>query len=106
MSVSERNRKVAKSRGKKWRENIIAGRHAASMAPSALRMWRIKSSMSQYLVAKKLGLSGPTYAAIELGKRMISEERARKMVTVSGKSMALLFKKVADDKYTVKKEAR
>lgn len=52
------------------------------MIGTFIKRMRVENSLSQTFVAKKLGLSRPTYMAIEAGKRQITIEEATKIANL------------------------
>ena len=76
MNQNPNNQLISKKRGKKWKENLVAGRMEVQTRPSYLRIIRAKYKHPQVQVAKKLSLTPSTYAAIERGKRTVGEEKA------------------------------
>lgn len=52
------------------------------MIGNFIKRMRVENSLSQTFVAKKLGLSRPTYMAIEAGKRQITIEEATKIANL------------------------
>jgi transcriptional regulator with XRE-family HTH domain len=64
--------KKTNKRSEKWRKSLAKGRHEAQIAPSVLRLVRLKKNVNQSVLAKKSGLSQGTFCGIERGKRPLS----------------------------------
>lgn len=80
------NKKVAKSRGARWHKNMLEGRIKAELHPSKLRMARLSKGLMQNDVAKVLGLTRPTYAAVEKGSRGIKANMLKKIEKYFGRT--------------------
>lgn len=97
------NQKVAANRGKSWRNSLLSGRLEANLRPSAIRLARIKKTLSQSDVAKSLSLTYATYGAIETGKRTVKEERARKISELLGLNFKKAFTSIGEGKFVASK---
>ena len=69
MASLKGNRKIAKRRGKTWRNKLVKGKREAKLKPSNLYLLRTEQGFSQSDIANSLGISLATYGAIERGKR-------------------------------------
>lgn len=69
MASLKGNKKVAKKRGKNWRNKLVLGKREAKLKPSNLYLERTKTGLSQSDIADSMGVSLATYGAIERGKR-------------------------------------
>jgi len=98
------NQKVAANRGKSWRNALLSGRLEAARNPSAIRLARIKKSLSQAEVAKSISLTYATYGAIESGRRPVKEDRAKKISDILGLNFKRAFTIMGEGKYVARKE--
>jgi len=87
------NSKVAKTRGKAWREKLVAGRLDAALHPSKLKLMRVQKGLSQDTIAKKLGVPLSTYGSIERGNLPVKSLTAVKLSSILRTSQTILFKK-------------
>jgi len=71
MASLKGNRKVAKKRGKAWKNKLVIGKKEARLFPSELYLVRTKKGLSQTDIANNIGISLATYGAIERGKRAV-----------------------------------
>jgi DNA-binding XRE family transcriptional regulator len=87
------NSKIAKKRGKAWRDKLVSGRLDAALHPSKLRMLRVQKGLSQDAVAKKLGVPLSTYGSIERGNLTVKNPTAVKLSSILKAPAGALFKK-------------
>lgn len=102
MKKSNWNAKVAKNRGEEWRKKLREGRLQARMNPSALYLMRLAKNLTQAEIAKKIGVTVPTYGAIERAKRPLVNDRALKICSILKTDSGKLFKKLSDNKFIAK----
>lgn len=93
MATKVGNEKVAKLRSKEWKEKLAAGKLAARMKPTALRVKRVGKLLSQEDIANETKLSLATYGAIERGFRSVRPATAEQLAKLLGASIPKLFKK-------------
>ena len=86
-------KKVVK-RSAKWRKSLAKGRHEAQIAPSVLRLVRLKKNLNQVVMAKKIGFSQGTLCGIERGKRPLSKATALVIAKSLKVSLPKLFKSI------------
>lgn len=96
------NSKVAKTRGKEWREKLIAGRLDAALHPSKIKLLRVQKGLSQNLIAQKLGVPLSTYGSIERGNLPVKNPTAAKLSAILKASTNTLFKKDGKKLFAVK----
>ena len=99
MNTSPENKKISKSRSKKWRGSLVSGKFEASQNPSQIRILRVQKRLSQHEIAKLLKLSPSTYLAIEVKKRLVTEDRAKAFSTLLKKPVKGLFKAASAGKF-------
>ena len=89
------NKKVAKSRGKAWREALVKGRLDSRLNPSQLALARVKAGLSQAYLAKAGDLSLGTYGGVERGVRPVKEEKAKLLASAVKVGFPNLFCRTA-----------
>lgn len=98
MASTAGNKKIAKTRGSRWKQNLIIGRLDSELHPTKLKLGRIRRQISQTLLAKKLGISIATYGAIERAKRPAMPTTAKKIAAELKFNPTQLFR-IAEGKY-------
>lgn len=86
------NKKVAASRGEKWKKKLSTGRMDAENNPSYIRIMRRKKLLKQEQVAKQVGIKESSFGAIERGFRPVKKEAALKIAKVLEMPMNRIFK--------------
>lgn len=89
------HRKIAKSRGKKWIQNVVLGRRDAQINPSVLRQIRLRKGLFQDKFAVSIKVSESVYGAIERGKQYVKRDRARLIASRLGVNVADVFNQVS-----------
>jgi len=90
----ERNRKVAKARGERWKKALRRAKFDLANNLTVIKEARFKKGFSQQELFPKLGLySKPTYSRIETGRVCVKLERAEKIAKALGVSLNKAFKK-------------
>lgn len=88
---TSRHKNIARSRGSKWRKNVIKGKIEARMNPSLICLARLQKRFYQSDMAKKLSVSESQYGAIERGRAGVSALEAQKISTILGFTAKKLF---------------
>lgn len=96
------NKKVAKSRGEKWKKALVEGKMQSKLNPTQLQRVRAKKQVAQTSVATAMNLSLATYGAIERAKRPVKPETAEKIAGFFGRNPTALFKKFEKNKFVAK----
>jgi len=94
MGVYERNRIVAAVRGDSWRANLVRGKMESQFFPSVIKILRVKRLMSQYEMARLLGISIASFGGIERGTRPARPQIAEKIASILGENRKKLFKEI------------
>lgn len=99
MKTIHHNQKVAKNRTDKWKSNLIKGRLEAMKSPTQLKIIRVGLGLSQKEVADQVGVTPATYGAIEVRKRLVKPDNAKKISKVLKAKETTLFKKKDEGKF-------
>ena len=78
-----------------------------SLLANFIKEQRHKRNMAQEYLASELGLSRPTYAQIEQGKRDLTISEARKIAAIFGMSLeGLLSNQESEQKVVIRKKSK
>ena len=86
--------KIAAARGSSWHRNMLNGRREAVLNPSMIRLARLKKSVHQAEISKKLDLSESTFGAIERGKRPVKTDTANAIASYLNQPVEKLFRQI------------
>lgn len=93
------HKKIAKARGARWKQNMLAGRREAQISPSLIRLARLAKDIEQTTLAIKMKVSASTFGSIERGRRPVSLTDATKIASHLGMTRSKLFREMAKDKF-------
>jgi len=92
-----RNRKVAKNRGEKWKENLKAAKMESSVDPlTKIRLRRVDLNLTQEGFGNAVGLKKSAYRRIEIGGGA-EKKIAKAICSKLRRSVGELFNKNDDD---------
>lgn len=99
LNYFEHNKKVAKLRGKAWKEKIKLKRFERDTSPTVLKSFRtVKYTQDDF--HRKVGIKHKTtYARIEQGRQEATEKQAKNIASILDIPMGRMFLKVSGDKF-------
>jgi transcriptional regulator with XRE-family HTH domain len=106
MSVQERNKTVAAVRGDNWKSNLVKGRLQAQIYPSALKLIRVKKSISQHAIATACEISVSTLGGIERGSRPVRPIVAKKIANLLGIPSSRIFKLIDKKLFAIQTDSK
>ena len=86
------HKKIAESRGSKWKENLSIGKRDSMLNPSVMKIARLKLGLNQTVIAKKIDVSPSTFGSIERGRQPVKLASAKEISKVLRVPFDRLFK--------------